>query len=160
VAHTGGIGGRGGYAERAVVPVADLTPVPPGLPVAAAAALLHDGSTAFMLTARVPIRPAEWVLVTAAGGGMGVLLGQLARAFGGRVIAAARREITVHRLGHHDQAAFRTHATTALAVAAAGRLRPIVGQAFPLNRAAEAHAAIEARATIAKTLLLTDQIPA
>jgi NADPH:quinone reductase len=41
----------------------------------------------------------------------------------------------------------------ALAEAAAGRLRPVIGQRFPLERAADAHAAIEARATVGKTLL-------
>jgi NADPH2:quinone reductase len=44
---------------------------------------------------------------------------------------------------------------TALAEAAAGRLRPLIGQTFPLERAAQAHAAIESRATLGKTLLLT-----
>jgi NADPH:quinone reductase len=43
---------------------------------------------------------------------------------------------------------------TALAEAAAGRLRPVIGQKFPLSRAADAHAAIESRATVGKTLLL------
>ncbi|MEV4112119.1 zinc-binding dehydrogenase [Nonomuraea sp. NPDC049695] len=38
--------------------------------------------------------------------------------------------------------------------AAAGRLRPVVGQTFPLERAADAHAAMEARTAIGKTLLL------
>jgi NADPH2:quinone reductase len=42
---------------------------------------------------------------------------------------------------------------TALAEAAAGRLRPVVGQEFGLGEAAAAHAAIEARQTIGKTLL-------
>ncbi|GAA2837442.1 zinc-binding dehydrogenase [Kitasatospora paracochleata] len=40
-----------------------------------------------------------------------------------------------------------------LAEAAAGRLRPVIGRRFPLERAAEAHAAIESRATLGKTLL-------
>ncbi|MBW8481438.1 zinc-binding dehydrogenase [Actinomadura parmotrematis] len=40
-----------------------------------------------------------------------------------------------------------------LAEAAAGRVRPVIGQRFPLERAADAHAAIERRATIGKTLL-------
>lgn len=42
---------------------------------------------------------------------------------------------------------------TALAEAAAGRLRPVVGQEFGLSAAARAHAAIEARTTVGKTLL-------
>jgi NADPH2:quinone reductase len=42
----------------------------------------------------------------------------------------------------------------AVAEATAGRLRPVIGQTFPLERAADAHAAIEARATIGKTLLI------
>ncbi|WP_344944394.1 zinc-binding dehydrogenase [Actinomadura miaoliensis] len=42
---------------------------------------------------------------------------------------------------------------SALAEAAAGRLRPLIGQRFPLERAADAHAAIESRATVGKTLL-------
>src|SRR5260370_14238520 len=90
VAHTGGGGGCGGYAERAVVGVGDLMPVPDGLTLAEATALLHDGSTALGLLELVSIKPGEWVLVTAAAGGMGVLLVQLARAAGGRVIGAAR----------------------------------------------------------------------
>jgi NADPH2:quinone reductase len=42
---------------------------------------------------------------------------------------------------------------TALTEAAAGRLRPVIGQEFELTAAADAHAAIEARTTIGKTLL-------
>ncbi len=41
----------------------------------------------------------------------------------------------------------------ALAEAAAGRIRPVIGQELELARAADAHAAIEARAPIGKTLL-------
>jgi NADPH2:quinone reductase len=43
----------------------------------------------------------------------------------------------------------------ALVEAAAGRLRPVIGQTFPLEQAAAAHAAIEARTTLGKTLLST-----
>jgi len=42
----------------------------------------------------------------------------------------------------------------ALGLAVHGELRPVIGQTFALDRAAEAHAAIGARATIGKTLLL------
>ena len=41
----------------------------------------------------------------------------------------------------------------ALGLAAAGRLRAVIGQRFPLVAAAAAHRAIESRATIGKTLL-------
>ena len=44
----------------------------------------------------------------------------------------------------------REHTERALA----GGLKPVIGQRFPLERAADAHAAIEARATVGKTLLV------
>ena len=44
----------------------------------------------------------------------------------------------------------REHTERALA----GDLKPVIGQRFPLERAADAHAAIEARATVGKTLLV------
>ena len=43
----------------------------------------------------------------------------------------------------------------ALAEAAAGRIRPVIGQTFPLARAADAHAAIERREVFGKTLVVT-----
>lgn len=43
----------------------------------------------------------------------------------------------------------------ALAEAAAGRINPVIGQTFPLEQAAEAHAAIERREVFGKTLLVT-----
>ncbi|MQA94700.1 MAG: zinc-binding dehydrogenase [Streptosporangiales bacterium] len=42
----------------------------------------------------------------------------------------------------------------ALAEAAAGRLRPVIGQTYPLADAAKAHEAIESRTVTAKTLLI------
>jgi NADPH:quinone reductase len=45
----------------------------------------------------------------------------------------------------------------ALASAAEGTLRPVVGQKVPLARAGDAHRAIEDRATIGKTLLVLSQ---
>ncbi|GLZ07061.1 NADPH:quinone reductase [Actinomadura sp. NBRC 104412] len=47
----------------------------------------------------------------------------------------------------------RAATESALDEARAGRLRPVIGQRFPLERAADAHAAIESRATVGKTLL-------
>jgi NADPH2:quinone reductase len=42
---------------------------------------------------------------------------------------------------------------SALEEGAAGRLRPLIGQRYPLERAADAHAAIQSRSTVGKTLL-------
>ncbi len=42
----------------------------------------------------------------------------------------------------------------AMTETAEGRLRPLIGQTFPLAAAADAHAAIEAREVIGKTLLI------
>jgi NADPH:quinone reductase len=47
----------------------------------------------------------------------------------------------------------REFTTSALDEAAAGRLKPVIGQRFPLDNAAEAHAAIQGRRTVGKTLL-------
>lgn len=66
-----------------------------------------------------------------------------------------RRGITVIRGAPVTPAEMSGLTRSALAEAAAGRLRPVIGQTFPLDRAADAHAAIETRATIGKTLLLT-----
>lgn len=249
----GGVGGRvqgvgdvvarigitGGYAERALAAAAALIPVPDGLGVREATALVHDGATALALVDHARVQPGEWVLVTAAAGGLGILLVQMAHAAGGRVIAAARgerklavtrehgaevaldytengwaaearqvtggagvnvafdgaggpsgraaldvtapggrfsahgapgggfteidadearrREIRVLGIAHAqfapDEA--RRMMARALSEAAAGRLAPVIGQTFPLERAADAHAAMEAREAVGKTLLLT-----
>jgi NADPH2:quinone reductase len=68
---------------------------------------------------------------------------------------AARRGISVIRGSRVAPEEMLEFTRAALAEAAAGRLQPVVGQTFPLDRAADAHTAIEARATIGKTLLLT-----
>jgi NADPH:quinone reductase len=69
---------------------------------------------------------------------------------------ARRREITVIGLDQLFglQPTWKPRAERALAEAAAGRVKPIIGQTFPLSDAADAHAAIEARAVVGKTLLL------
>jgi NADPH2:quinone reductase len=63
----------------------------------------------------------------------------------------ARRAITVVRFQRPDD--LRPLETRALAAAASGALVPVVGQPFALKDAADAHRAIEARATTGKTVL-------
>jgi NADPH2:quinone reductase len=66
---------------------------------------------------------------------------------------ALARQVTVVRAARPTPDELRELVQTALAEAVAGRLRPRIGQMFPLERAADAHAAMEQRATIGKTLL-------
>ncbi|MBE1490154.1 zinc-binding dehydrogenase [Plantactinospora soyae] len=66
---------------------------------------------------------------------------------------ARQRGATIVRVPRADPAELRKFTRAALAEALAGRLRPVIGQRVPLARAAEAHAAIESRATVGKTLL-------
>ncbi|MEU1195591.1 zinc-binding dehydrogenase [Streptomyces sp. NPDC005813] len=68
---------------------------------------------------------------------------------------AARRGITLFGIAdvQFSPADLRRFTATALEEAAAGRLHPVVGEVFPLDRAAEAHAAIEDRRLVGKALL-------
>jgi NADPH:quinone reductase len=68
---------------------------------------------------------------------------------------AAGRGVELISLSRLAPGETRAFTGDALAEAAAGRLRPVIGQRFPLDRAADAHAAIESRATVGKTLLVT-----
>jgi NADPH:quinone reductase len=68
--------------------------------------------------------------------------------------AAAFREVTVHRGPLGTPKDMREFTERVLADAAAGRVKPVIGQRFPLANAVDAHAAIESRATIGKTLLV------
>ncbi|MEU9307091.1 zinc-binding dehydrogenase [Streptomyces sp. NPDC048256] len=80
----------GSYAERVTAPATAPTPVPDGLDLRTAAALVHDGVTAAGLLEHTAVGPGDRVLILGASGGMGTLLIQLARARGARVVAAAR----------------------------------------------------------------------
>ena len=66
---------------------------------------------------------------------------------------ADAREVTLVRGARPTPEETAELTRSALAEAAAGRLRPVIGQTFSLEQAAAAHAAIEARATVGKTLL-------
>jgi len=82
-----------GYAERVVANVEEIMPVPDGLAIEAAAALVHDGVTALRLARLGRPDKDEWVLVSAAAGGAGSLLVQLAVDAGARVVAAASSDV-------------------------------------------------------------------
>jgi NADPH:quinone reductase len=236
VAHTGNRGG--GYAERVAVPADAVVPVPDGLDLLTAGALLHDGPTALALVDGTGIDRGNAVLVVGASGGLGIISIQLALGLGAHVVAVARDDRKLARIrdlgadatidseapGWVDRARaalggagadvildnvggavgeaafdaiapggrFSAHGTPsgrfavvdpaeaerrsvtlrgiegvqktpdalrrlterALRLAAMGRIHPVIGQTFPLSRAAEAHGAIERREVFGKTLLL------
>lgn len=82
--------GFGGFAEQVVVPALSLVPMPDAVDFGQAAALIQSYCTVlFTLTRRTTLSAGEWVLVLGAGGGVGLAAIDVARALGGRVIAAA-----------------------------------------------------------------------
>ncbi len=78
----------GGYAQTVTVPSPLVVPVPDGLPLDVAAAFPSNTTTAYLVWRELAhLRSGETVLVHAAAGGVGSVVGQMARALGaGRVI--------------------------------------------------------------------------
>ncbi|HYM70936.1 MAG TPA: quinone oxidoreductase [bacterium] len=77
----------GAYATHAIVPAARLVPIPAGVDARQAAAVMLQGMTAHYLShSTFPLRPGEPAVVHAAAGGVGLLLVQMAKMRGARVI--------------------------------------------------------------------------
>lgn len=86
-------GPRGSYAEMAVVPASALVRIPNGIDFSVAAAVMLQGMTAHYLThSTYPVKQGDVVLVHAAAGGVGLLLIQMAKMQGARVIGTASTE--------------------------------------------------------------------
>ena len=78
----------GSYAERVRVPAGRAVPVPDEVSTETAAAVLLQGVTAHYLAKTVhPVQVGETVLIHAAAGGVGLLLTQMTKKLGARVIA-------------------------------------------------------------------------
>jgi NADPH:quinone reductase len=87
IAYTGVIGS---YAEYAAVPANRLVKIPDELNFAQAAAAMLQGMTAhYLLHSTYKLQPRETALIHAAAGGVGLLLVQMARKIGARVIGTA-----------------------------------------------------------------------
>lgn len=85
--------GNGSYATHVIVPAAHLIAVPDDISLEAIAGALAQGFVSYQLThASFPLKPGHTCLVTAAAGGMGSLLCQMARLRGARVIGAVSTE--------------------------------------------------------------------
>ncbi len=108
-------GTRGTYAEHAVAPARDLLKVPEGLSFELATAVLTQGLTAHYLShATYPIQRGDSVLIHAGAGGTGLLLTQMAKRLGARVLttvsteekAALSREAGADRVILYTEASF------------------------------------------------------
>jgi NADPH2:quinone reductase len=83
----------GAYAEFALVQAERLVPVPAGVTSRQAAAVILQGATAHYLTrSTFPLARGHTCLVHAAAGGVGLLLCQMARRIGARVLATVSTE--------------------------------------------------------------------
>ena len=83
----------GAYAQRAAVAADRLVPLPDGVTARQGAALLLQGMTAhYLATSTYALQPGDACLVHAAAGGVGLLLCQIARRRGARVIATVSSE--------------------------------------------------------------------
>jgi NADPH2:quinone reductase len=78
----------GSYADQVALEAARAVPVPDGLSDELAAAVLLQGMTAqYLCTSTYPVQEGDTVVVHAAAGGVGLLLTQMVKQRGGRVIA-------------------------------------------------------------------------
>jgi len=90
VAYTGALGS---YAEYAAVPADRLVRIPDQLDFKQAAAAMLQGMTAHYLShSTYPVKSGETALVHAAAGGVGLLLVQMCKLLGARVIGTAGSE--------------------------------------------------------------------
>jgi NADPH:quinone reductase len=90
VAYTGVLGS---CADYAAVPADRLVKIPDGLDFDQAAAAMLQGMTAHYLShSTYPVKESESALIHAAAGGVGLLLVQMAKQLGARVIATAGSE--------------------------------------------------------------------
>jgi NADPH2:quinone reductase len=83
----------GSYAERALVPAAVAVRLPPTVDAKTAAAVLLQGMTAhYLCKSTYPLKAGDTCLVHAAAGGVGLLLVQMAKECGARVIGTVGTE--------------------------------------------------------------------
>ncbi|MCX7751672.1 MAG: quinone oxidoreductase [Blastocatellia bacterium] len=88
----------GAYAERAIVPAWKLVPLPETIDFPTAAAAMVQGLTAHYLThSTYSLKPGDTALVHAAAGGTGLLIVQMAKLRGARVIGTVSTEEKAQR---------------------------------------------------------------
>ena len=89
-ARVGTVFGGGAYASHRVIPAQQAVVLPDAISDEVAAAVMLKGLTAnYLITHSYPVRAGETVLVHAAAGGVGLILGQWLAALGVRAIGTA-----------------------------------------------------------------------
>ena len=115
------VSAQGSYAEQVVVDAERAVPVPDGVSSELAAAALLQGTTAqYLATSTYSVQPGDDVLVQAVGGGVGLLLTQVVKRRGGRVIGTTSsgdkerraREVGADEVIGYDGIAERVRALT------------------------------------------------
>lgn len=83
----------GAYTEYIIVPTWKLVPIPDGVDIRVAAAVMLQGMTAhYLASSTYPLKSSDTALVHAAGGGVGALLVQIAKLRGARVFGTVSNE--------------------------------------------------------------------
>lgn len=96
----------GAYAEYAVVPADRVVVLPDGVSAKQGAAAMLQGITAqYLATSTYPLKPGDVCLVHAAAGGVGLLLCQIAKLRGARVLAtvSTREKAALARAAGADE---------------------------------------------------------
>ncbi|HEY6049783.1 MAG TPA: quinone oxidoreductase, partial [Thermoanaerobaculia bacterium] len=108
----GSVNFSGSYAEYAIARADKLVPLPESVTTRQAGAALLQGMTAqYLVRSTYPLREGETCLVHAAAGGVGLLLCQMARRIGARVIGTAgspEKAELARRAGAHEVILYRT----------------------------------------------------
>lgn len=104
---------QGAYSDYAIVPALKLVPVPTGFNLLTAAAVMVQGITAHYLSHDTyPLQPGDTALIHAAAGGVGLLLVQLAKMRGARVIgtvSTAEKEALAREAGADEVIRYTEH---------------------------------------------------
>lgn len=98
--------GGGSYTEKQLLDAERVIRLPAAIDTKTAAAAYLQGLTALtLLKESHPVKQGDWILVTAAAGGVGLLLCQMGRAFGANVIAVtstqAKCDLALQHGAHH-----------------------------------------------------------
>ena len=87
-----GVHRQGSYAELVSVPAKNVRRIPAGMSYEQAAALALSGPVAFTQFSVAGLKPGDWVLVTAAASGLGLVTALVAKALGANVVATSRKD--------------------------------------------------------------------